>query len=297
MITINELLKNKPLLFDGGMGTEIQKKGLKPGSPPESMNIDSPDSVKDIHASYIVSGSNIIETNTFGGNRLRLGEEFRSRLEEINVNAVKAALGAAGKNAFVAGSVGPSGSVLEPFGDLSLEEAEDIFTEQISALLKGGAEIILIETMMSLTEALAALSAAKKLNAPVTGVTLTYNVAGDTVNTPFGETAEDASRQLIENGADFIGSNCGNGFDNMLIIGRKIREASTVPVLLQPNAGLPVMEDGKLIYKGSPEEFASFAKQAVGYGIDLIGGCCGTTFPHIRSAADALKHRVVDKSK
>lgn len=296
MITINSLHKNKPLLFDGGMGTEIQKKGLKSGDPPEIMNITSPESVKDIHSNYILSGATVIETNTFGGNRLRLGNDLKMKLEEINVSAVKAAMDAAGHNAFVAGSVGPTGSVLEPFGDLSAEQAEDIFTEQISALLKGGAEIIVIETMMSLTEALAALNAAKKLKVPVTGVTLTYNVSGDEINTPFGESVEYASAQLINSGADFIGSNCGNGFENMLVIGRKLRDASNIPVLLQPNAGLPVLENGKLLYKGSPEEYAAFVKQAVDYGIDFIGGCCGTTYSHIRAASDTLKHMRIDKS-
>lgn len=295
MITIDDLIKLKPLIFDGAMGTEIQKKGLPPGQPPEMLNIISPESVKEIHLNYIAAGANVIETNTFGGNRMRLGDNLKKQIEEINLSAARTALTAAGKK-FAAGSVGPTGGVLEPFGELSTEEAEDIFSEQISILLKGGMEIILIETMMSLTEALAALSAAKKLRVPVTGVTLTYNVAGDTVNTPFGETVEYACSQLIDNGADFIGSNCGNGFDNMLIIGRKIRDVSTVPVLLQPNAGFPVLENGKLLYKGSPEEFSLFAAEASKYGVEFIGGCCGTNYSHINAASGILKPPVVEKS-
>lgn len=295
MITIDDLTKLKPLIFDGAMGTEIQKKGLPPGQPPEMMNIISPESVKEIHLNYISAGANVIETNTFGGNRMRLGDDLKKQIEEINLSAARTALTAAGKK-FTAGSIGPTGSVLEPFGELSAEEAEDIFSEQISVLLKGGVEIILIETMMSLTEALTALSAAKKLRVPVTGVTLTYNVAGDPVNTPFGETVEYACSQLIDNGADFIGSNCGNGFDNMLIIGRKIRDVSTVPVLLQPNAGFPVLENGKLVYKGSPEEFSLFAAEASAYGVEFVGGCCGTNYSHIKAASGKLKPPVVEKS-
>jgi len=295
MMTINDLTKLKPLIFDGAMGTEIQKKGLPPGQPPEMLNIISPESVKEIHLNYIAAGAGVIETNTFGGNRMRLGGDLKKQIEEINLSAAHTAINAAGKKFLAAGSVGPTGGVLEPFGELSSEEAEDIFSEQISILLKGGLEIILIETMMSLTEALAVLSAAKKLRVPVTGVTLTYNVSGDAVNTPFGETVEYACSQLIDNGADFIGSNCGNGFDNMLVIGRKIRDVSTVPVLLQPNAGFPVLENGKLLYKGSPEEFSLFAAEAAGYGVEFIGGCCGTNYSHIKAASGILKPPVVDK--
>lgn len=288
-LTINDLLKIKPLFFDGGMGTEIQKKGLKSGEAPEAMNLRNPDAVKEIHLKYIEAGAGAIETNSFGGNRMRLDAELRSKVEEVNKAAAAIAIEAARNKAFAVGSVGPTGSVLEPFGDLSEEEAEDIFTEQISGLLKGGLQIILIETMMSLAEALAALRAAKKLQVPLTGVTMTFNVAGNDINTSFGESVQQCVSELINSGADFIGSNCGNGFDNMLVIGKKLKEFSSVPVLLQPNAGLPVLEGNKLIYKGSPEEYGNFAKQASGFGVEFLGGCCGTNYAHIRTAYDLLK--------
>jgi 5-methyltetrahydrofolate--homocysteine methyltransferase len=275
---------NYPLLFDGAMGTEIQKLGLKQGTSPEAINLYQPDALEEIHRNYILAGANVIETNTFGANRLRLND-LKDKLEEININAVKTACRAAGNEVLIAGSVGPTGAVLEPFGELSIEEAEDIFAQQISALLKGGAEIILIETMMSLEEALTALRAAKKLKVPLTGVTMTFNVAGDTVTTPFGETVEVICSSLTDNGADFIGSNCGNGFDNMLVIGRQIKEKSSLPVLLQPNAGLPHIEDGKLVYKSTPADFALFTEKALEYGVELIGGCCGTNYSHIKAAS------------
>lgn len=286
---INDLLKFNPLLFDGGMGTEIQKKGLKDLSSPDVMNLEYPGILVEIHQGYITAGSKVISTNTFGANRKRLKEDYKRRVEEINLAAVRIANEAAGNNAFVAGDVGPTGAVLEPFGDLSAEEAEDVFSEQISAMLSAGLKFILIETMMSLEEALCALRAAKKLKAPVTGVSMTLNIAGDVINTPFGENIEQICSLLISNGADFIGSNCGNGFDNMLVIGRKMKDFSTVPVLVQPNAGLPVLENDKLVYKESPAEFAKFVQQAAGYGIEMIGGCCGTSNLHISAAHESLK--------
>jgi 5-methyltetrahydrofolate--homocysteine methyltransferase len=274
-----------PLLFDGAMGTEIQKIGLQQGTSPESVNIDHPDKLMEIHREYIKAGARIIGTNTFGANRMRLNDYLKNRVEEINIKAAEIALKAAGEKVIVAGSVGPTGSVLEPFGELSSEEAEEIFTEQISALLQGGVEIILIETMMSLDEAMIALRSAKRLNVPLSGVTMTFNITGGKITTPFGETIETVCRQLADNGADFIGSNCGNGFSNMLEIGRAIKEYSSVPVLLQPNAGLPEIKNGRLIYRGSPDEFASFAEQALEYGVEYIGGCCGTDYSHIEKAA------------
>jgi 5-methyltetrahydrofolate--homocysteine methyltransferase len=278
-----------PLLFDGAMGTEIQKLGLKQGSSPEAINLYQKNSLEEIHRNYILAGADVIETNTFGANRLRLNDDLKDKLEEININAVHTARRAADNKILIAGSVGPTGAVLEPFGELSPEEAEDIFTQQISALLKGGAEIILIETMMSLEEALAALRAAKRLNVPFTGITMTFNVAADTVTTPFGETVEYICSNLIDNGADFIGSNCGNGFDNMLVIGRQIKEKSSVPVLLQPNAGLPQIINGKVEYKSTPADFALFAEKALEYGVELIGGCCGTNYSHIKAASELFR--------
>jgi 5-methyltetrahydrofolate--homocysteine methyltransferase len=282
-----------PSLFDGGMGTEIQKLGLEQGTSPELINLINPAALEEIHLNYIRSGAMVIETNTFGANRIRLNDELKARTAEINFNAASTALKAAGRSVKAAGSVGPTGSVLEPFGDLSAPEAEDIYSEQIDALLRGGIEIILIETMMSLDEALTALKAAKKLKAPYTGVTMTFNIAGDNITTSFGETVEQVCKQLIDNGADFIGSNCGNGFDNMLVIGRAIRENSSVPVLLQPNAGLPVIENGKMVYKSTPEQFAEFAKEALSYGVEYIGGCCGTNYSHIQAASSLFSSAVL----
>jgi 5-methyltetrahydrofolate--homocysteine methyltransferase len=291
-MNIKVLTDHSPLLFDGAMGTEIQKSGLQQGESPEIINLRNPEAVKNIHMNYISAGAGVIATNTFGANRLRLEHELKKNVREVNFAAAKIALSAAGNTIFTAGSVGPTGSVLEPFGDLDISEAEDIFSEQITALLDGGIKIILIETMMSLDEALVALKAAKKSGAPVTGVTMTYNITGNDINTSFGESLEYCCKTLIDNGSDFIGSNCGNGFDNMLKIGKKIRDISTVPVLLQPNAGLPVIENNKMIYKGLPEEYATFVKESLNSGIEFFGGCCGTTYSHIKAASEIIKEYI-----
>lgn len=293
MITMDELLKNKPVLFDGAMGTSIQSLGLDELDPPELLNIKYPEKLEEIHKNYIDAGSKVIETNTFGGSGARLGlSGLEGKVKELNIAAVKTAKNAArNSSVFVAGSVGPSGLLIEPFGDTPREKVKNYFREQIDALLEGGVDMILIETMISLDEALIALEAANEAGSKLTGVTLTFNSGQQGMRTSFGESPSDAAERLEENGAKFIGSNCGHGFNDMLSVAKELRFASNLPLLIQPNAGLPTYEDGKIQYNESPELYGKFVLELFNIGVELIGGCCGTTYEHIKLGAEAFKSK------
>ena len=285
IMTIEELLKNGHLLFDGGMGTAVQKLGLSEVDPPEMLNLKFPSELEQIHKNYIEAGSDVVETNTFGASRTRLKTYgLGERVAEINIAAVNAAKSAAGEKVFVAGSVGPLGELIEPFGDLPEADAEAAFGEQINILLGSGVDIILIETMISLDEALIALRAAKNSGSKITGVTMTYEIGPAGAATSFGESPEIVVQKLRDAGADFTGANCGQGFDNMLRIAHKLKKASELPLLVQPNAGLPEYADGQIVYKESPEKFAGFVREALDLGVEFVGGCCGTNSNHIRAA-------------
>ncbi len=286
---LNDFLSQSPLLFDGAMGTSIQSSGVKKANPPEIINLENPEILKSIHRKYIDAGSNVIETNTFGGNRKRLeNTELLDKVEFVNKRAAEIALEAAGDKVYAAGSVGPLGSLIEPFGTVSEQEAGDVFSEQINYLVDAGIELILIETMISLDEALIALKAAKNSGAKVIGVSITYNKTPAGISTSFGESPKDVSVRLEETGADFIGSNCGQGFSDMFEAAKEIRKSTSLPVLVQPNAGLPVLKDGKMVYEEGPEQFKIFVKNVLELGVNYIGGCCGTTYEHIKAAAEVF---------
>jgi len=293
VISINDLLQNKPVLFDGAMGTSIQSLGLSDIDPPELLSIKYPDKLKEIHKNYITAGSKVIETNTFGGTRARLElNNLGGMVEEVNATAAKVAKDIAYDNAFVAGSIGPTGLIIEPYGDTPCEKVIDYFYEQIGALLEGGVDLILIETMISLDEALLALEAANVKGSKLTGVTMTFELGQRGIRTSFGDSPKDVCVKLEENGAHFIGSNCGQGFDDMILVAEELRSITDLPILVQPNAGIPIIKDGKIIYDESPEKFASFVESMIDIGIDFIGGCCGTTVEHIKKASKLINSKI-----
>lgn len=281
-MNIADLLKNKPILFDGATGTEYQKRGLKIGEPPEKMTLNHPDIVEQLHREYIHAGSRVIETNTFGGNRLRLRSAgLEKSIIDFNKRATEIALRSAMGKAVVAGSVGPLGVLLEPYGDTHRSEAGDAYTEQIALLLQGGVEFILFETMISLEEASLALTSAREAGAGIVGVTLTFDMTPEGPCTPFGESPAQCIKMLAAKGAAIIGSNCGNGFEVMKSVAKELRTASKSPILIQPNAGLPVSSGGDMVYPESPAAFARFVKELSVLGVECLGGCCGTPPPSL----------------
>jgi 5-methyltetrahydrofolate--homocysteine methyltransferase len=280
-----ELAKTQVVLCDGAMGTMLQTYGLRSGKCPELWNVEQPNIVKSIHAAYVAAGSKIISTNTFGGNRLKLDSfGLGNRVRELNQAGVYIAREVAGNDCFVAVSIGPSGRFLEPLGDLTFDEAVAKFEEQAFAAAEAGADIILLETFSAIEEAKAALSAAIKTGLPCF-CTMAFDTGGRTM---MGVSPVTAAKELTDFGASGVGANCGLGPVETLEIIKQMRSATSNILIAQPNAGLPKVVNGHTIYDSTPEDMAQFAIQAKAIGVNIIGGCCGTTPEHIRAMAEKL---------
>jgi 5-methyltetrahydrofolate--homocysteine methyltransferase len=290
MNILDELKQGKVLLSDGAWGTFLQSKGLNPGECPEIWNITHRKDIRDIAEAYFLAGCDIIETNSFGGSRIKLSQYgFGDRVMEINQAAATISREVAGTEKHVAGSVGPTGKMLL-MGDVTGEELYHNFKEQSIALEKGGADIIIIETMTDLDEASFAVKAARENTDCTVIVTMTFS--GDMKGeffTMMGASPAEMVISMKEAGAHVVGSNCGNGIRDMISIVRAIRTVDrNIPVIVQANAGLPEYIDGKTVFRESPEMMASFIPDLLKEGANIIGGCCGTTPEHIREMGRAL---------
>jgi 5-methyltetrahydrofolate--homocysteine methyltransferase len=289
MHAILELAKKKTVIFDGAMGTMLMAAGLKAGESPESWNIEKPSLVAKIHRLYYEAGSDAVHTNTFGGNAVKLADRgLAEKAEIINVEAAKLAREACPAGKFVAGDIGPTGKLLKPLGDLAIEEAEEAFFRQAQALVKGGVDLISIETMFSLEEALAALRAAKRLGDVLVVAALTFNRTKKGFFTMMGEGVRQAVSAFEEAGADVIASNCSLGSRDMIDLTKELRAATRRPILVQPNAGKPETQKGVTFYRQTPAEFAEDGKEIRESGADMIGGCCGTNPEFIRALAQTV---------
>ncbi len=289
MHAILELAKKKTVVFDGAMGTMLMAAGLKAGECPELWNIEKPSLVTDIHRRYYEAGSDVVHTNTFGGNAVKLADRgLADKMEKINVEAAKLAREACPAGKFVAGDVGPTGKLIKPLGDMVLEAAEEAFFRQAQALIKGGVDLISIETMFSLEEALAALRAAKRLGEVPVVAALTFNRTKKGFFTMMGEGVNQAVPAFEQAGADVIATNCSLGSRDMIDLTKELRAATRKPILVQPNAGKPVTQKGVTSYQQTPAEFAKDGMEIKNSGADMIGGCCGTNPEFIRALAEAL---------
>ncbi len=290
MNILDELKQKKILLSDGAWGTILQAKGLNPGECPELWNITHRNDVLGIAESYINAGSDIIETNSFGGSVFKLSQYgLGDRVHEINKAASAISREAAGNKKHVAGSVGPSGKMLI-MGDVTEDELYNAFSEQAKALEEGGADIIIIETMSALDEASIAVRAARENTDCTVIITMTFSEATNgEYRTMMGVSPEEMVSSMIEAGALIIGSNCGNGIRDMLGIVKAIRAVDNkIPVMIQANAGIPELIDGVTVFRESPEIMASFIPELISAGTAIIGGCCGTTPNHIREIGRVL---------
>lgn len=285
------MLEKRALILDGAMGTMLQAKGLLPGICPELLNLTHPDWLEEIHKSYIESGAEIIQTNTFGGNALKLAEyNLEEKLREINTEAVKIAKKVSkSKGALIAASVGPLGQLLEPLGKLTFWEAYEIFKEQAIVLAEAGADIISIETMSDLQEARAALLAIKENTKLPVFCQMTFT---DGKRTLTGTDPATAVTVLEAMGADVVGANCSTGPEELLEVIAAMRKVSNVFLVVQPNAGLPQLIDGKTVFLATPEEMGYYAPKLVEAGANIVGGCCGTQPKHIKAMAEALKGNI-----
>jgi len=279
----DELKSGRVLVADGAMGTMLMARGLAPGEAPESVNISRPEVLADIARLYLEAGADIIQTNTFGGSPLKLAKAgLESSMADINRAAVEAVRGTVGDRAFVSASVGPSGLILKPYGDSDPVSVYDSYRSQVEVLASAGADIICVETMTDIAEAVLAVKAAKEAapGIPVMA-TMTFDATPRGFFTIMGVTVPRAAKELAVAGADVIGSNCGNGIDNMVKIAREYRACSDLPVIIQSNAGLPETRGGNLVYPETPEYIATRVKALIEAGVSIIGGCCGTAPEHI----------------
>lgn len=289
-MNFKELFNNSILFFDGAMGTELQKNGLKKGELPENLNIHSPEIVARVHKSYLDAGCNIISTNTFGANSLKFDNvnEIITKAVEITKNAIAES----GKEAFVALDLGPLGKLLKPYGDLEFETAYDLYKEQVIAGENAGADLILIETMGDLYEIKTAVLAAKENTDLPVLVSMIFDEKGILLT---GADIKTAVITLEGLGVDGIGMNCGLGPDQMLELLKEMQKYSSTPIFVQPNAGLPVSINGVTTYNVTPEEFAQKQLEILKNGACALGGCCGTTPDHIKAMIDLCRNEKIEK--
>jgi len=282
----DRIKQGKILVSDGAWGTFLYAKGLKPGQCPELWNIEHPDEVFDIAKSYIDAGADMVETNSFGGSSFKLIHYgLADRASELNQAAAGISRKAAGDK-FVLGSVGPTGKILM-MGEVTPEEVYESFKEQVIALEKGGADAIIIETFTDIDEARLAIRAAKENTTREVICTMTFEKTVDgEYRSMMGVSPTEMMQELVPEGVDIIGANCGNGIEGMIQIVKEIRLCNAViPVLVHANAGMPVYDDGKTVFPESPIQTASYVKAIIDAGVNIIGGCCGTTPEHIRQIA------------
>jgi 5-methyltetrahydrofolate--homocysteine methyltransferase len=273
-------IKNEILIIDGATGTLLLDKGVKPGAPLEELNVSNPDLIRSIHKSYVDAGADIIETNNFGGNRVKLSESgLQDKVRELNSQGVILAKEAAGGKALVAGNIGPTGKLLRPMGEISFDEAYDAFAEQAKIIEEAGADLISVETMTDILELKAAVMAARENTKLPVIAQMTFEDNGIAVT----GTPPEAFVLIAESaGADVIGANCSNGPEILLPVMKKIAKHATKPLVVMPNAGFPELVDDRAIYKMTPEVFAQFSEKFIKMGVNIIGGCCGTRPEHIR---------------
>ena len=294
---LKDRLRKGVFLLDGAMGTELIARRVQPGKCNEMLNIESPGTILQIHNSYIHAGSDAVLTNTFGANGFALARHgLSARVKEINLAGAHLARKAAGSSNYVLGDIGPSGDFLEPYGHLKPDQLEATFADQAKALLAGGVDGFIIETMSAIEEIVLAIKAAKAAgpDLPVLA-SMSFDKRGDDFKTMMGVDVNKAVSALASAGADAVGFNCGSAtLDDYVELAKKFVASvralnKNILVFAEPNAGRPELIDGKAVYKVTPDEFASTAQKIYEAGVTIIGGCCGSGPDHIEALAQKLR--------
>jgi len=286
----DQIAEKGVILADGATGTNLFRRGLETGYPPELWNVERPDDIIALHTGFLEAGSDLLLTNSFGGNALRLKlHDAQDRVAELNHAAARLARTAIethGRGGIVAGSMGPAGELFEPMGALTDQTCHDVFVAQANALAEGGADMLWIETMSSTEEVAAAVRAARSTGLPV-AVTMTFDTAARSM---MGVLPADFAKFGADQGVDFLGANCGIGPAELLHSISGMRDAAgSVPLIAKGNCGIPSYVDGAIHYHGTPELMAEYALFARDMGVTFIGGCCGTSPEHVAAMAAALK--------
>jgi 5-methyltetrahydrofolate--homocysteine methyltransferase len=287
-----DLISERTVLLDGALGTELMARGLPQGTCPEAWNVERPEAVQAVHASYFEAGSDVVTTNSFGANRITLAAHgLEGRTAELNAAAARLARSVAPAGKYVAGSIGPTGKFLKPQGRFTEEEFESAFAEQARALAEGGADFLLVETQYDLREALCALRGARRATAVPVFVTMTFNSHRRGFFTLMGDTVARAIKTLEKEGAGAVGANCTLDSQRMVDLVRVMRPETGLPMIAQANAGQPVIGAGGVTYSQALEDYVRFVPDLVRAGAGLVGGCCGTTPAFIKAMAASLTRR------
>ena len=291
---LHEVARQRRLVGDGAMGTQLMLAGLEQGSCGEAWNLTHPNRVLAIQRRYAEAGADCIISNTFGASRLMLRRHgHENDLAAINREGARIARDAfSGRPGFVLGDIGPLGAILEPYGDLSAADAQAALEEQASALVQAGVDAVIIETQTSLEELGLAIDAAKAAGAPCIIASLAYDLSNDGTfyKTMMGVSPEDAAEFVTDRGAHIVALNCGTGMDmkGAAMVARLYRAHSALPIMVQPNAGLPVLENMKAVYKQLPADMARDVPDALAAGVAIVGSCCGSAPEHTRAIREAV---------
>jgi 5-methyltetrahydrofolate--homocysteine methyltransferase len=286
--------RGEVVLADGAIGSLLMARGLARGAAPESLNLTEPRLLEEIARLYLDAGAEIIQTNTFGASPLKLANyALAGDAAAINRNAVAAVRRAVGERAYVSASCGPSGRILKPYGDTEADELYESFRTQMQAVIGAGADIVCVETMSDVNEARLAIQAARSVSASIPVMaTMTFEATARGFFTIMGVSVAAACSELEKAGADLIGSNCGNGSQQMVAIAAEFRKFSRLPLVIQANAGVPELLLGKVHYPETPECMAAWSRELLATGVSVLGGCCGTTPEHTRAM-----RRILDEEK
>ena len=285
---MERLQSGRLLISDGATGTFLQQHGLEPGGCPEEFNASHPGVVREMARRYFEAGSDMVLTNSFGGSVfMQRKYGYGDRVAEFNRLAAEHARSQAPEGCYVVGSIGPTGEFLEPLGPVSDSEMYGAFVEQVKALEAGGADGVVVETMTAVEEAALAVRAVRENTGLVVMATMVFDKGPRGFFTMMGVTPERAVHTMQSAGAHVVGSNCGNGIDNMVDIARRMRAETDGLLLIHSNAGIPAMRAGEIIYPETPEYMAERFKELADLGVNIIGGCCGTGPEHIRALAAA----------
>jgi len=291
MDLLTAISKSSVFISDGAMGTNLQSNGLEPGGCPELLNLLHPAIITNIAKSFFEAGSQMVLSNTFGANRFMLKKYgHENKISEFNSLAIKNATIVKPNNGFVVGSIGPTGEILQSNGGL-IEDAAvfDVFTEQVIELNKAGADGIVIETMISVEEACLAIKATKASTSLPVFTTMMFDKGPRGWFTMMGDTPSNAISKLENAGADVVGANCGNGIKAMVELAQLVRDSTNKYTLIHSNAGIPTIHKNKLIYPESPQYMSAGFRKMKNIGINILGGCCGTTPEHINAISKELK--------